>query len=76
MSDSSRRGVLESQGIKGYWAVKFADKTRNFRVADVKVLQSDAASFEPSQAPLSAREIKAISSESLKRCLSVAAFTQ
>ena len=56
MSDSARRGVLESQGKRGCWAVRFADRTRNIRVIDLKVLPSDAASFEPSQAPLSRKE--------------------
>ena len=36
--------------------MRFADKTRNIRVADLKLLPADAASFEPSQAPLSSKE--------------------
>jgi len=43
-----RRGVIESQGSKGFWV----------RVTDLKVLPNDAASFEPSQAPLSGEERK------------------
>ena len=77
MSDSARRGVLESQAPKGFWAVRFADKSRNIRVNDLKLLPSDAASFEPSQAPLSAserqQEKKASATESSKRGLPVAA---
>ena len=49
-SDSSRRGVINSQGS---WAVRFVDKSRNIRPTDLNLLQSDAASFEPSLAPLS-----------------------
>ena len=82
VSDSARRGVLESQGKTCYWAVRFADKSRNIRVTDLhdlKLLPSDAASFEPSQAPLSGverqREERARASESSKRGLSVAAST-
>ena len=72
MSDSARRGVLESANGR-YWTVRFADKSRNIRVDDLKLLPSDAASFEPSQAPLSAVERKACASESSKRGLPVAA---
>ena len=76
MSDSSSRGVLELQVAKGsWWAVRFANRSRNIRVADLKLLPSDAASFEPSQAPLSKKEIKASASESLNRGLSVTAST-
>ena len=79
MSDSARRGVLESQTKGGYWAVRFADKSRNIRVADLKLLPSDAASFEPSQAPLSLKERRqeerSSASEASKRGLSVAAST-
>ena len=71
-SDSSRRGVLESR-VKSYWAVRLADKSRNIRVADLKLLPSDAASFEPSQAPLSAQEKRA--NESSNQFLSIAAST-
>jgi len=78
-SDSLRRGVLESQGLKGYWAVRFADKSRNIRLADLKLMSSDAASFEPSQAPMSGverqREKNVCANESSKRGLSVAAST-
>ena len=78
MSDSSRCGVLESQ-VHGWWVVRFADKSRNIRAADLKVLPSDAASFEPSQAPLSSvdrqREKQASKTEASKRGLSVAAST-
>jgi len=56
VSDTSRRGVLESQAKNGGWTVRFADRSRNIRVADLKVLPSDAASFEPSQAPMSVKE--------------------
>ena len=76
MSDWSRRGIIESQGSRGWWAVRFADKSRNIRVTDLKLLPSDDASFEPSQAPLSTREKEASASESLKRGLSVTAFTE
>ena len=55
MSDSSRCGVLESQ-TSSYWAVRFADKSKHIVTTDLKLLQSDAASFEPSQAPLSSKE--------------------
>ena len=44
-------------------------------MTDLKVLPSDDASFEPSQAPLSGKEKKMIASESSKRGLSVAAST-
>ena len=54
VSDSARCGVLESQVAYGsFWAVRFADRSRNIRVVDLTLLPSDAASFEPSQAPLS-----------------------
>ena len=57
---------------KGWSAVRFADKSCNIRVTDLTLLPSDAASFEPSQAPLSAADkIK----ESSNRGLSVAAFS-
>ena len=79
MSDSLRRGVLESQAKGGYFAVRFADKSRNMHMRDLKLLPSDTASFEPSQAPLSAaerqRENRASASESSKRGLSEAAST-
>jgi len=79
VSDSSRRGVLESKGNSSCWAVRFADKSRNIQVADLKLLPSDAASFEPSQAPLGKeerkREKRASANESSKRGLSVAAST-
>ena len=75
MSDSLRRGVIESQGNSSYWVVRFADKTRNIRVIDLILLLSDAASFEPSQAPLSVMEKRASATESSKRGLSVAAST-
>ena len=55
MSDSARRGVIESQ-VRSYWTVRFADKSRNIRATDLKFLPSDAASFELSQAPLSFKE--------------------
>ena len=70
MSDSARRGVIESQGRSSYWAVRFADKSRNIRATDLKLLPSDAASFEPSQAPLSGverqREKRASATETSK----------
>ena len=75
VSDSARRGILESQGIRGLWFVRFADKSRNIRVTDLKLLPSDVASFEPSQAPLSDKEKRASASESSKRGMSVAAST-
>ena len=75
VSDSARRGVLESQALKGFWTVQFADKSRNIRVTDLKLLPSDAASFEPSQAPLSGKEKKASATETSKRGLPVAAST-
>ena len=71
MSDSLRRGVIESQGKSSGWIVRFADKSRSFRVADLKLLPSDVASFEPSQAPLSAREIlraRSSAPESTRKC--------
>ena len=59
--------------------MRFADKSRNIRVTDIKLLPSDATSFEPSQAPLSAaernREKQASASESTKRGLSAAEST-
>ena len=76
MSDALRRGVIESLCSNGnFWAVRFADKSRNIRATDLKLLPSDAASSEPSQAPLSSKEIKASASESLNRGLSVTAST-
>jgi len=76
VSDSSLRGVLESRVTKtNCWPVRFADKSRNVHVNDLKLLPSDAASFEPSQAPLSAREKEASAAESSKRGLPVAAST-
>ena len=74
MSDSSRRGVIESQGKSSCWAVRFADKSR-IQVADLKLLPSDAASFEPSQAPLSWVERQVSAPESSKRGLFIAAST-
>ena len=57
--------------------MRFADKSRNIRVADLKVLPSDAASFEPSEAPLGAeerkQEKKLSAAESSRRGLFVAA---
>jgi len=75
VSDSAQRGVVESQGKSSWWAVRFADKSRSYRVADLKLLPTDAASFEPSQAPLSFMKKRASAKESLNRGLSVAAFT-
>ena len=76
VSDSSRRGVLESLCSNGvFWAVRFADKIRNIRVIDLELLPSDGASFNPSQAPLSAAEKQASPREASKRGLSVAAST-
>jgi len=75
VSDSARRGVLESQGKSNCWAVKFADKSGNIRVADLKLLPSDAASFELSEAPLGWEERLTSAPESSKRGLSVAAST-
>jgi len=69
-SDSARRGVIESQGKHGWWAVRFADKTRSIRASDLKVLPADTASFQPSQAPLSTVERQASANESSKRGLS------
>ena len=55
VSNSSRRGVIESHANGGGWLiVRFADKSR--RTTDLKSLSSDAASFAPSQAPLSFKE--------------------
>ena len=65
--DSALRGVLESHGNGGCWAVRFADKSSNIRATDLKLLPSDAASFEPSQAPL-AKKRQASSTESLHNC--------
>jgi hypothetical protein len=50
-SDSARRGVVESQGGGAYWVVRYTDKSSNVHVKDLKVLPSDDATFEPSQAP-------------------------
>ena len=75
MSDSSRRGVLESQGKSSWWVVRFADRSRSFRVADLELLPTDAAAFEPSQAPLNFMRKRASAKESLKRGLFVAAST-
>ena len=75
VSDSTRCVVLESQAKSGYWAERFADKTSNIHVTDLKLLPSDAASFEPSQAPLSWEERQASANESSKRGLSIAAST-
>ena len=36
--------------------MRFSDESRNIHVRDLKVLPSDAASFEPSQSPLSFKE--------------------
>jgi len=73
VSDQARRGVLEFQGKTGYWTVKFADKSPNIRADYLKLLPSDAASFEPSQAPLSDKAKRASAAVSSKRGLSVAA---
>ena len=77
--DSSRRGFIESQAKGGYWTVRFAAESRNIRVTDLKLLPSDAASFEPPQAPLCweerQREERASASESLKRRLPISAST-
>jgi hypothetical protein len=66
VSDSARRGVIESRVGNGYWAVRFADKSRNVQIKDLEVLPSDDATFEPSQAPPKAeksrRETRAKSS--------------
>ncbi|KAJ1458110.1 hypothetical protein M885DRAFT_562235 [Pelagophyceae sp. CCMP2097] len=58
-SDSVRRGVVESQGVGGWWVVRFADKSRNIHIMDLEVLSSDDATFEPSQAPLNKAEKRA-----------------
>ena len=76
MSDSARRGVIESQVNGPYWAVRFADKIRNIRRDYLQLLPSNAASFEPWQASLSALERRASATESSKRGLSVAASTK
>ena len=55
--------------------MQFADRSLNILVADIKLLPSDAALFEPSQAPLSAVERLAIANESSERGLPVAAST-
>ena len=74
-SDLARRGVLESQVRGGFWTVRFADKSRNIHTTDIKLLPSDAASFELSEAPLSWEERQASATETSKRGLSVAAST-
>ena len=75
VSDSTRRGVIESSQAKGgFWGVRFADQTRNIRVADLKLLPSDA-SFELSQAPPSGMERQASAYEYSKRGLYVAVST-
>ena len=56
--------------------MRFADKSPNIRASDLELLPSDAASFEPSQAPLSAHEKRASENESLKRGLPVAATNE
>ena len=57
MRDTTRRGILESIVARsGFWAVRFADKSFNVRVSELKMLPSDDASFELSQAPLSSKE--------------------
>ena len=53
--------------------MRFADKSRSIRATDLTLLSSDAASFEPSEAPLSWEERQASATESSKRGLSVAA---
>ena len=59
--------------------MRFADQTHNIHVADLKLLPSDAASFEPSQAPLGwekrKREKRASAAESSNQGLPVAAST-
>ena len=59
--------------------MQFADKRRSMHMRDLKLLPSEAASFEPSQAPLSAaerkREKQASASEASNRGLSVAVST-
>ena len=75
VSDSEQRGVLDSQSKSGYWAVRFADKSRNIHASDLKVLSSDAASFELSQAPLGWEERRASAAKSSTRGLSVAVST-
>ena len=70
MSDSSRRGFLESQAKCGWWAVKFADKSRNIRATDLELLSSDADSaFDTalSLAPLGAREKHSLSAREKRR---------
>ena len=75
-SDTSPRGVIDSQAERGWLVARFADKILNVRVAYLN-LQSDAASFEPSQAPRSFKERRqeerSSANESLKRGLSIAA---
>ena len=58
--------------------MRFADKSRNIRVADLKLLPSDAASFEPSQAPLSweERRQEERASAAVSLGLSIAASTK
>jgi len=73
VSDSARRGVIESQANggsskNGYWTVRFADKSRNIRTDHLKLLPSDAASFEPSQAPLTSKERRRASSAPESTC--------
>ena len=55
--------------------MRFADKSRNIRESDFKLLPSFATSFEPSQAPLGWEEKQLSASKSSKRGLSVAAST-
>ena len=55
--------------------MRFADKRRIIYVADLKLLPSDNAFFELSEAPLSWEERQVSASESSKRILSVAAST-
>ena len=77
VGDSSRCGIIEPHVANGsYWTVRFADKSRIFRASDLKLLPSDAASFEPSEAPMSEVERQASAKESSNRGLSNAASTK
>ena len=76
MSNSAQRGVLESPNDKDRsWAGRVADKSRTFLPTDLKLLPSDATSFEPSQAPPSGKEKQTSATETWKRGPLVAALT-
>ena len=77
-NDSTKRGVIESQTKNGFWTVRFADMSCNIRAADLKLLPFDAASFDPSKAPLDFYSAKFEALKEAKKhasTLSVTAYT-